>query len=71
MTTIYFDENIELEKKHFKSLDDFQLHLLQLRNELELSDIHKRILDDRIIDADNNPNDFMDIQELRKSINRK
>lgn len=71
MTTITFDENINLDKNHFKSVDDFQLYIARMRQKGELSDYHKEILDERLFDAENNPDNFLSLKELKSSITRR
>ena len=71
MTTITIDKGINLAKTHFKDLEEFQLHLVQVKEQAKMSEAHKAILDDRLVDADNNPNDFVDLDELKSSILRK
>ncbi len=68
MTTISFDENIDLSKNHFKTLEDFHLHLIQ---NAELSPAHKKIIDDRLVKAEQNPTNFITLDELKSSIKRK
>lgn len=71
MSTITFDENINIGKNHFKSLEDFQLYLIQKLQKSELSATHKQILDDRLAEAENNPDNFITLDELKSSIKRK
>ncbi len=71
MTTISFDENIKLNKKHFKNLEDFQMYLVQVFQKTELSDDHKYILDERIADLKENPSDYISLDDLKSSIKRK
>ena len=71
MTTISFDENITLNKNHFKSLDEFQLYLLEIKQKSDLSPEHEAILDSRLYDADHHPKDFISLNELKSSIQRK
>lgn len=71
MTTISFDENIDINKNHFKTLEDFQLHLIQKLQKSELSPAHKKVLDDRLAEAKQNPTNFMTLDELKSSIKRK
>ncbi|NOX87201.1 MAG: hypothetical protein GXO86_14790 [Chlorobi bacterium] len=68
MTTITFEENIRFDKKHFKTIKEFQLYLLQIRQKSELSDEHKKILDDRIEYAKNNPDKFLTVEQLKSSL---
>lgn len=71
MSTITFDENINIDKNHFKTLEDFQLYLIQKLQMSELSATHKQILDDRLTEAENNPDNFITLDELKSSIKRK
>ncbi len=71
MTTITFDENIRFDKKHFKTIEEFQLYLLQIRQKSELSDEHKKILDERIEYAKKNTDKFLTVEELKSSLKRK
>lgn len=71
MTTISFDENINIPKNHFETLEDFQLYIVQKLQESELSSEHKRIIDTRLKEAEQNPANFLSLDELRSSIKRK
>ena len=71
MTTISFDENIDINKFNFKTLEDFQLYLIQRLQKSELSPAHKKILDNRLAEAEQNPDNFITLDELKSSIQRK
>lgn len=71
MTTISFDENININKFNFKTLEDFQLYLIQRLQKSELSPAHKKILDNRLAEAEQNPDNFISLDELKSSIQRK
>lgn len=71
MTTITIDEHIDLERNHFESVEEFQMYLLQWKQMSELSAEHKTILDNRLTDAEENPNSCLSMEELRQSIRRK
>ena len=71
MTTITIDKEIKLTKTHFKDLEEFQLHILQIQEQSELSTQHKSILDSRLVEADKNPSGFINLDELKSSILRK
>ena len=71
MTTISFDENIDSPKNHFKTLEDFQLYIVQKLQKAELSPAHKKVLDERLVEAAQNPANFITLDELKSSIKRK
>ena len=71
MTTITFDENIRFDRKHFKTIEEFLFYLVKFRQETELSDEHKKILDDRIEYATKNPDQVLTVEELKSSLKRK
>jgi hypothetical protein len=71
MTTITIDEHIDLERNHFESVEEFQMYLLQWKQMSELSAEHKTILDNRLTDAEENPDSCLSMEELRQSIRRK
>lgn len=71
MTTIVFDENMQLGKTHFKSVEEFQLYLIKIRQKSGLSEAHKKILDTRIEDAHSNPDNFISLEALKSSLNKK
>lgn len=71
MTTITIDEHIDLERNHFESVEEFQMYLLQWKQTSELSADHKTILDKRLADAEENPDSFISVEELKQSISRK
>ena len=70
MATITIDENINLEINHFITLEDFQLYLVKRFHHSELSPAHKAILDNRLADAKENPEDSISFDELKTSIRR-
>ena len=71
MKTISFDESINISKNHFKTLEDFQLHIVDKLQNSNLSNNHKVILDERILEANENPEEYISFQELNSSIKRK
>lgn len=56
MTTIYIEEELNLEKTHFKTMEEFQRYLelseIQRSDNYTLSEAHKKILEERIKEAD-------------------
>ncbi len=66
-----YNYNKKLKKTEFNSVEDFQLYLLEIQENSELSNNHKDLLDKRLLDIENNPNDFMNLDELKSSIKRK
>jgi inorganic pyrophosphatase len=56
MTIIHIDEELNLDKTHFKTVEEFQLYLMMREKEqseaYSLSDAHKRIIDERLKEAD-------------------
>ena len=71
MKTISFDEPINISKTHFKTLEDFQSHIVDKLQNSDLSNNHKVILDERILEANENPEEYISLQELKSSIKRK
>ncbi len=71
MYTITFDENINLSKRHFKNLEEFQMELLLHEEQAELSPEIIEILAERVKEADENPDNFLTLDELKRSIKRK
>ncbi len=71
MNTISFDEPINISKNHFKTLEDFQLYMVQKLQKSDLSDTHKEILDNRILEVNENPENYISLKELKSSIKRK
>ncbi len=71
MTTISFSENININKFNFKNLEDFQLYIIQKLQKSELSPAHKKIIDTRLDEAEQNPTNFITIDELKLSLKRK
>ena len=71
MTTITIAENIDLKKTHFESVEEFQMHLMLLQSEAELSPEHKTILDERLEETEKNPDNFLTIDQLKAGIRRK
>lgn len=71
MTTITIAENIDLKKLHFESLEELQTHLLMLQQAAELGDGHKEILDLRLEEAEQSPDNYMTLEDLKSSLRRK
>lgn len=71
MTTISFEENINLSKNHFKTLEEFQLYIVEKLQQSSLSSAHKKVLDERLAEAEQNPSNFITLDELKSSIKRK
>lgn len=70
MTTITFNENIHFSKQHFETLENFQLYVVQKLQKADLPLAHKEILDQRLKDAEENPEDFVTLDALKSSIKR-
>ncbi|MCF6308639.1 MAG: hypothetical protein L3J09_11905 [Flavobacteriaceae bacterium] len=71
MTTISFSENININKYDFKNLEDFQLYIIQKLQKSELSSAHKKIIDIRLDEAEQNPTNFITLNELKSTLKRK
>lgn len=71
MKTISFDEPINISKTHFKSLEDFQLYVVENFQQKDLSETHKEILNERILEANENPENYIALSHLKSSIKRK
>lgn len=71
MKTISFDEPINISKTHFKSLEDFQLYVVENLQQKDLSEAHKEILNERILEANENPENYISLNKLKSSIKRK
>lgn len=75
MTTIHIEEELNLGKTHFKTMEEFQLYLLMQEKEqskdYSLSDAHKKIIDDRVAEADANPDNYVTYQEFKDSFKQK
>ncbi|HIP27035.1 MAG TPA: hypothetical protein EYG80_05215 [Flavobacteriaceae bacterium] len=73
MTTITIKNGQKLKKTHFENLVDLQNYLISmyLKNDVELTDEHKSILDSRINEVNENPENYLTIDELKASIVRK
>lgn len=71
MTTITISENINLQKKHFESVEEFQTYLLLSRQEEDLSEEHKTILDERLEEMERSPEKGITLEELKSRIKRR
>lgn len=71
MTTITISENINLEKRHFESVEEFQTYLLLSRQEQDLSEEHKAILDERLEEMEHSPEKGITLEELKSEIKRR
>ena len=70
MTTITIDNDLNLSKTHFETLEEFQMEVLLMNERSELSPAHKQILDERLKEAEQNPTNFITLDELKSSIKR-
>ena len=70
MTTITIDNDLNLSKTHFKNIEEFQMELLLRNEQLELSEAHKKILDERLAESEQHPANFVTLEELKYSIKR-
>jgi len=70
MTTISINENLSFSKTHFESLEDFEVYVVSLRQNEELSHTHKQILDERLAERESNPDNYISIEELKAYIVR-
>lgn len=56
MTTVNIEEELNLQKTHFKTIEEFQLYLIMREKEqfkdYTLSDAHRKIIDERVKEAD-------------------
>ena len=71
MTTITISENVNLQKKHFESVEEFQTYLLLSRQDEDLGIEHKAILDERLEEMERSPDDGITLEELKDRIKRR
>jgi hypothetical protein len=75
MTTIHIEEELNLDKTHFKTMEEFQLYLMMKERiqpeDYSLSDAHKTIIDDRVAEADANQDNYVTYQEFKDSFQKK
>jgi len=71
MTTISIEENLPLSQTHFETLEDFQMYVVSLKQNAELSPSHKQILDQRLAERAANPENSISVDELKASLRRK
>lgn len=71
MTTITIKNSGNLSRTEFDDIEDLQLYLVEELQESELSAAHKQILDERLAEAEQNPDNFITLDELKSSIKRK
>jgi len=73
MTTITIENGQALSRTKFKNLTDLQDYLFSIQKEkvLKSTDEIKIILDERLKEAEENPENFLTIDELKARIVRK
>jgi hypothetical protein len=54
-----------------RRLEEFQLYVVQSLQTSELSSAHKKVLDERLAEAEKNPDNYISLDELKHSIRRK
>ena len=70
MTTITINKDIRLQKTNFDNLDERQEAILLLNIQKELSPAHKEILDKRILEVNENPENYLSLKDLKSTIKR-
>ena len=70
MTTITIKNSSKFDKTEFDTIEEFQLYLLEVEQNSELSSLHKSILDNRLLNVKNKPNEFLSLNELKSAIKR-
>lgn len=70
MTTITIDDDSEFSKKHFANVEELQEYLLLEKQKAPLSYAHKQILDERIQELKDHPQDSLTREEGMKQIRR-
>lgn len=72
MTNITIDKDIKLSKTHFADLEELQEEILfQIHSNFEVSDEHKKILDERERELDSHSQKGKSWQEVRANLKRK
>ncbi len=73
MTTITIKNGKKLTRTQFENLEDLQEYLIavNVEDEFEFTDTHKKILDNRLKEADINPTNFITFDELKTGLTRK
>ena len=71
MTTITFEKSIDLDRLHFKDIEEFQNYLLEIQQRTELSDHHKEILDERLKELENSSQKGISRKELQDKLESK
>lgn len=71
MTTITIDNDLNLSKTHFKSIEEFQIEILLMNERSELSEEHIKILKAREEEADNATDEGFSWKEVKSSLRRK
>ncbi len=70
MITITIENGQKLSRTKFKTWEDFQMELVLLQENSELSPEHKRILKEREAIADTMPKDRLSWEEVKRGIKR-
>ena len=75
MTIIHIEEELNWDKTHFKTMEEFQLYLMMREKDQSedhfLSDAHKKILDDRIKEADEAKEPGLSWEEVKANLQKK
>lgn len=74
MTTIHIEEELNLDKTHFKTMEEFQVYLMMQEKEQSkdhsLSDAHKKIIDERIKEADEAKEPGLSWEEVKAELEK-
>lgn len=74
MTTIHIEEELNLEKTHFKTIEEFQLYLIERgkhqSKDYTLSDAHRKIIDERVKEADESKEPGLSWDEVKADLQK-
>lgn len=70
MTTITI-KNGNLKKTNFNDLEELQMYITKKLQQSPLSAAHKKILDERLAETQQNPANFITLGALKSSIKRR
>ncbi|CAM3292093.1 addiction module protein [Aequorivita lipolytica] len=74
MTTIHIEEELNLDKTHFKTMEEFQVYLMMQEKEqpedYSLSDAHKKIIDERVAEADEAKEPGLSWEEVKAELKK-
>jgi len=71
MTTITIKSTKKISRTSFDDLEDLQLFLIEEQQKNKLNNYHKKVLDERLLEANEQPENYISLNDLKSNLKRK